>query len=202
MPAQKAIDADMGRAIVEYTLDGYSPGQIRGALLNDPRFAKRTPVLRTIQRFVRGRFPPDPLGDWTLADSDPDEARYVLDCLAYVTERSSGKVTIGRSQVQWIVRVAKAAPGLSAKGVYGLAQAYTVYSPAYARGLDLYLAFKPWESDAAAKRWRESVAPQVGLGVELTIGLADEALIEFHIGRPNVTQEEVRAWREADDGTR
>src|SRR3972149_5811696 len=93
-------------AIIDMTLLGYTPTQIRREL---PQVAAekglKAPSLRTIQRIARRPKPPDPTGQWQIDDLPADDARIVLDFLAELISASEGRVTyVTRGEAPWIAR--------------------------------------------------------------------------------------------------
>jgi len=121
------------------------------------------PDLRTIQRMVRDISIVDKSGEWSIADSEPEDARLVLDVFA--DGCANGYLFhISKDLANWVVRVKKIALGAPAQIVFFLAFLYLTRDDTGVeiKGLDGYLAFTPWKEDrkylmlykrAVAKKW-------------------------------------------------
>jgi hypothetical protein len=112
---------------------------------------------RTIARRIHDLVPVDPSGPWSLADADadPEEARLILDVVAYMDEITDGRIWLTRNLAHWIARVRRAAPTVPAEWAYGLAWGYqsSSASPSSSRCLDLVLGIKPWERELREDQW-------------------------------------------------
>lgn len=113
------------------------------------------PGIRTIQRWkaqLTGCDEP-----WSFVDAEPDEAGPVLAALRAVALASEGRVTtIGQTHADLVVRIARAAPGISPLDAYQAAGDYLdlAYGAAEHRrmlpNLDLWLAFEGWTPEGNA----------------------------------------------------
>jgi hypothetical protein len=110
------------------------------------------PKIYTIRRIVSDMTIPDTSGTWSPANKDtaPEDLRTILDVLAWISLDTKGKkTTLTKAEVEWILRIAKAAPNAGSRVIWRVVQRYML---AEAKGesseaLDTYLAFKPWESE-------------------------------------------------------
>jgi len=160
------IEQKIERLVVEEKL---APAQIHRSLTRwvggDPRLAHLVtaiPDIRTIQRRVRELEPPDPSGQWSLRDDHTGaNAELVLSALAELRKSSQGRRDhVTRREAEWIARVRRAAPTISALEAYAVARRYIAADVAGAQtdALDGYLAFRGWESgssyaEAVEKGW-------------------------------------------------
>ncbi len=156
MPRGPRIDLDVQDEIRKLALDEAAPAtpaQIFRHLERETKFEGRVPELRAIQRFVKKLAPPDPSGEWSFVDAEPEDARLVLDVLAEITARTNGQARITCATAEWIIKIRKAAPSISPLEAYQFAKEYRAREDRRidTRDLDLMLAFAPWESDDARK---------------------------------------------------
>ena len=153
---RKSIPPDAEEKIRELALKEYlSPSQIHRAIGG-------VVDLRTVQRRVKEYREPIDISDlWTLGDSEPEDAPLVLEVFAEVAARTQGAVRIRRATAEWLVRVRRAAPSLPLYMSYSIANEYRRATAnndvKYLRALDTLLAFRPWESPAAAERFEKMV---------------------------------------------
>lgn len=143
------LEQEVKRLVIEQR----SPSQIYEYLSGQERFADRMPSLRTIQRLVKEMEPPDPTEEWRLADTEPEDARLVLDVLAAVTVKTRGRARLTRATAEWVIRVRRAAPTLDPFEAYLYAREYRAREERRGdtRDLDLYLALAPWDSEDARR---------------------------------------------------
>lgn len=147
MPRKSYQPVELVQAVRDLVLKGYSPSQIYKHLEAQKCF-KPMPTLRTIQRMVKEIAPPDLSEEWSLADAEPEDARFVLDLLAVLTRVSEGRTTLSRAMAEWALKVRKAAPSLPIYRTYEFAMEYRrqMEQRESTRDLDLFLALTPWES--------------------------------------------------------
>jgi hypothetical protein len=111
-------------------------------------------------RELQAMTPPDDSGPWSLAhaDTDPEEARLILDVAAYVDEITDGRMWLAKNLARWVARVRRAAPTVPVEWAYGIAWGYQFSNAnkSSARCLDLVLGIKPWEQQNREGQW-ESV---------------------------------------------
>jgi hypothetical protein len=164
---QRNIDGDVQEYIVNQIKVNWTAAQIENGLnekyKNTPRF-KKLPSTRTIQQMVKEKKIIDNSGIWSIDDSNPEDARLVLDILADSFARRYGE-PISKGIAQWIIRVKKAAPDAPPKIVYFLAILY--FSHEISEDIDVtsltnYLAYAPWKIEkenyrlykrAVLKKW-------------------------------------------------
>jgi hypothetical protein len=131
---------------------------------------KKPPEIRTIRGIVKDVRASDTSGVWAITDSEPEDARVVLDFLADTTEylhvdystyvNFSSIGTLSKAEAEWVIRLSKIAPGASStliatlKNLYMSRQAKSI---ADTRDLDAYLAFRPWESSDRMKLYKRAV---------------------------------------------
>jgi hypothetical protein len=167
MPRGTKISVEVSEAVAALVLRGYGKAQIYRHLQNQKRNSTdRSPLpsKSSIDRLIDKLKPSDTSGSWSFtdADVDPDDARLVLDTLAAVVERTEGRVaSLSRDLATWVVRIRHAAPSIPPWDSYVMA---TLFQNATSQGwatefLELTLAFRPWESEAANSRFREHLPP-------------------------------------------
>ena len=157
------LPAEVLTRIEDWALKGFTAQQIATQLDKDESFGKYgVPFeLKTIQRHVKSLTPRDTSGRWSLGDADPDDARTVLDVLSAVIVASEGRITTFTiDEADWVLRVAKAAPGLRPFTVWATARFYMLRK---ANGeptsdLDAFLAFAPWQSSEAGLHYMAAIA--------------------------------------------
>ena len=149
---RRNMDAALQRWIESEAHLGFSPAEIDRRMRAEPQFFKKDdlPSLRTIRRVVNDVRIEDPSGTWGIKDADAEDARLVLDTLAYVILETQGKkCTLTITEAEWVLRVRKVAPDASPHTVWRLAREYMRLESrgiADSAPLDQYLAFKPWKS--------------------------------------------------------
>lgn len=161
MTPKRRIGGELQTKIEGWALDGLSTTQIE-ALLDEERIPPSLqPSRRTIQRIVQAAQLVDQSGPWSLSDAKGDEAQYVLSALrAYLNITAKTKPRpdrpwfITKAQARWVVRVARAAPGLDNVNVYRIARAYLAREARkkHAYDLDAMLAFTPWDDTVRKDR--------------------------------------------------
>ena len=155
------IDPDLQTVIDELILkEGWGASQIHRELDSRPEFDGRLPDVRTVQRRVRDLTPRDPSGPWRLQDSDPDEARLILDVLAAVTvETMGGKTQFTKAEADWVLRLRNASLTMSPWEAWLMARLYMAResSGEETTDLDCVLAFEPWQSGKRSQQYFEAV---------------------------------------------
>jgi hypothetical protein len=107
----RRTDPDVRQAIEALAGQGWSTARMIALLDADSRYADRVPAVRTVQAIAsphrRSARPGTP---WTFLDADPDDARLLLPMLAQLQRRGVPWVT--GDVAAWLVRIARAAPGV------------------------------------------------------------------------------------------
>jgi hypothetical protein len=162
-PGRPRIDGDIESKIRELALLGWTAPQIDRWGKAREEFKGRWPLaVRTVRRVVDRHVPRGAPPDWwSLADADPDEAALVLPTLREIVE--GGYVPIyrlARGLADWIVRVRRAAPSIPPSWALDVALNYLgcAQEGEPTHGLDLLLAFAPWESREHYYRYIREVA--------------------------------------------
>lgn len=158
---RRYLDADVQGAIEARAIDGLTPSQVLRDLERQPQYARRLPTLRTVQRIVK-EAPKDQSAPWSLADSDGEDARLILETWQAAITTGMRRINITNAQAEWVLKIRKAAPGLSPYYVWLLAGDYRARAQRgeNTEALDLFLAFRPWR-DLDSRAWYE-VAVQEG----------------------------------------
>jgi hypothetical protein len=161
------VDEDVGAAIRE--LVEAAPNHLmRAGRLNAAAIRRqlvrefgneRVPNTRTILDRI-ARYAPDPSGPWSLADSDGDGGRLVLEVQRALIEYSMSTRTPTRAEADWVIRIRRAAPSIPPRRAFHLAQRYIELAERPPREtkqqqaqrearlseLDQVLALNPWDS--------------------------------------------------------
>lgn len=108
---------------------------------------EHTPDIRTVQRIVKADRPPDPSGSWRTTEWPGEDVKLVLEVLKYLWEIGEA-YQLTQTEAENILWVRQAAPTLPADLAWQLAKRYVLYNVKEipTLPLDLYLAFRPWES--------------------------------------------------------
>jgi len=132
--------------IKEYALIGWTPPQIHQQLAVDFPNIKPLPVLKTVRLIAK---PYRPSKYWNLAEADPDDAALVLPVLATAVAERRMVLPMSAEIAGWIVRVCRAARNIPPSWALDAAldYAWRTQDKLAVDGLDLLLAFRPWESD-------------------------------------------------------
>jgi hypothetical protein len=138
---------------------GWSPAQISKDL------GVKSPDIRTIRKIVKEVVSSDTSGRWSIAESESEDIRLVLDVLAGCMENHSSAIGynnyLTKSQAEWVIKLSKAAPGANARIIATLVH---LYMSRAAKGivdnsdLDAYLAFKPWQSSDSMRLYKRTVS--------------------------------------------
>ncbi|MFC1938524.1 hypothetical protein ACFLWH_02615, partial [Chloroflexota bacterium] len=125
----------------------------------------RLPTIRTIQRIVKEVAIPDTSGTWSVADSEGEDARLVLDILAFLISSAigilKGNFSITKREAQWIIRIRKAAPDAPDLIVWALIELYIrreTNGITDNADLDGYLALTPWRDNDCFRLYKRLVA--------------------------------------------
>jgi len=181
---RRNIDGDIQDYIEEKAMDGWTAAQITKKLTISLELKGRgdeLPDKRTIQRVVRDKAYPDTSGNWSIADSAPEDARLVLDVLAHHIESFHSILAYCRSfskeEAEWIIRLRKAAPDAPPRVITILMH---LYMSRKAEGItdetDLngYLALTPWKDRDCLRRYKHVVAKESISKVPVWSILVDE----------------------------
>lgn len=162
MIRRRNIDGDLQDQIEVLARRGWTPAQIDKHL--DKKIkegGKDPPDIRTIRGIVKDVQSSDTSGRWSIIDSEPENARTILDFLAGCTDDYPSPIgTLSKAEAEWVVRLSKAAPGASSRIIATLMH---LYMSRQARGiadvsdLDGYLAFRPWESSDKLRLYKRAV---------------------------------------------
>jgi hypothetical protein len=139
---------------------GYSTNEIADFL--DKEYPQGSIQLRTIQNYVKEIR--DNGLPWDRTAMNGDDARRVLDVLAFVIRFTNGrKRTFSADDAEWVAWVYRAAPGLSLYRIWTLASLYLAEerrkSPDMSP-LDAFMAFRPWENKENETAYFEAVPPE------------------------------------------
>ena len=137
---------------------GYSTAEIAGLIAKEnPEGSVR---LRTVQNYVKEIR--DNGLPWDRMAMSGEDARNVLDVLAFVVRFSNGrKRSFSDDEAKWVAWVYRAAPGLSAYRIWVLASLYVAEVRKDAPDMspmDEYIAFQPWVSHENETTYLETVA--------------------------------------------
>lgn len=124
------------------------------------------PSERSIRNLVRELAPPDPSGRWVPGpDNDPQEDALILATLAErprrAPDRWAGKdwLAITNERARWLVWLRVGWPDIDPIVALSLAADYRARREAgsHTADLDAYLAFAPWRSLDAYRRWDAAI---------------------------------------------
>jgi hypothetical protein len=164
MATQRRIDGDIHEGIQIIALQRtWTPAQIYRYLDDQPEFVGRIPSQRTIQRIVREFRVNDLSDEWSISDSDPDDAAAVLHMLSQSIK--SGFVDYGvgkgitKQEVFWYLHIKKIAPDLSFIQQQVLSNLYRIREQKKnpTNELDAYLALSPWRCDQDRDNYKDLV---------------------------------------------
>ena len=135
----------------------WSPAQIYRDISSREELMADVPHQRTVERIVRDVRRRD--GEktlWTLAVSDGEEAKYVLEArrALILHQEKAGLHRFSREEAQWVAKILKIAPDLAPDVAWLVAQVYRHFCPSGEEqevddiidALDDYLAFAPWRN--------------------------------------------------------
>ena len=122
------------------------------------RFGERDkfPNKRSIERLVKEFRYADESPPWTVEDSDPEDAKLILEWLASFNGFGKG---LKKVEAFWHLKIQRIAPDLSFVRAGILANLYRirVAKEASTEELDAYLGFAPWRGAEALERYKEMV---------------------------------------------
>ena len=114
------------------------------------------PNQRTIERFVKEFRATDKSQPWTVEDSDPQDAKLILEWLASFNGFGKG---LKKVEAFWHLKIQRIAPDLSWVRAGVLANLYRIRTAkeASTEELDAYLGFAPWRGAEALERYKQMV---------------------------------------------
>ena len=122
------------------------------------RFGERDkfPNKRSIERLVKEFRYEDESPPWTVEDSDPEDAKLILEWLASFNGFGKG---LKKVEAFWHLKIQRIAPDLSWVRAGILANLYRIRTAkeASTEELDAYLGFAPWRGAEALERYKEMV---------------------------------------------
>ena len=151
------MDGDILSKATELALTtDWNAAQIFKDLVDQFKEKDKFPNKRTIERFVKEYRATDKSQPWTVEESDPQDAKLILEWLASFNGFSKG---LTKTEAFWYLKIHRIAPDLSWVRTAILANLYRIRSTK--RGdttvLDTYLAFAPWRSLEARERYTKIV---------------------------------------------
>ena len=122
------------------------------------RFGERDkfPNKRSIERLVKEFRYADESPPWTVEDSDPEDAKLILEWLASFNGFGKGLTKV---EAFWHLKIQRIAPDLSFVRAGIVANLYRIRAAkeASTEELDAYLGFAPWRGAEALERYKEMV---------------------------------------------
>ena len=122
------------------------------------RFGERDkfPNKRSIERLVKEFRYADESPPWTVEDSDPEDAKLILEWLASFNGFGKG---LKKVEAFWHLKIQRIAPDLSWVRAGVLANLYRIRTAkeASTEELDAYLGFAPWRGAEALERYKQMV---------------------------------------------
>jgi|GEM_PF-5336084 len=136
---------------------------------------RELPEIWTIQRIVRDFTPQDTSDPWKIDDKDtkPDDLACIMAMLEFVIEDSYGEITtLTKDEVEWTLRLHKAAPGAGVGITWRLVRLYMLYRSRgeSTRPLDIFVALRPWA------------------------GMGEEALYDWFVADGMIPEAPLRSW--------
>lgn len=139
------------------TWDGWSPGQIHAHI--EEKYGEGVANLRTVQRIAKSLTPRDATEEFSAGDAASPEAAWVYECLAYIAQKSDGRVlSLSKREASWIIRVRRIT-AVTPVRTLEMAREFMLREDQGADtvDLDLWLAFakvvNDCESDDRAESW-------------------------------------------------
>ena len=160
----KRINRQVYDEIQRRVLEGsvINAAQLHGELCD--QFPDSAPSERTVRNIVAELMPPDPSGPWQPGPgNNPQEDARVLDVWAEYTSRTATSVRgfawITRGQAHWIAWLRAGWPDLDVITLFVLSLDYRSRRDGGrdTHDLDSFLAFAPWRSLQAHRRWERAV---------------------------------------------
>ena len=155
MTTKWRIDGDILSKAMELALTtDWNAAQIFRDL--ERRFKERAPTQRTIERLVKEYRATDKSQPWTVEDSDPEDAKLILEWLASFNGFGKG---LKKVEAFWHLKIQRIAPDLSWVRAGVLANLYRIRTAkeASTEELDAYLGFAPWRGAEALERYKQMV---------------------------------------------
>ena len=122
------------------------------------RFGERDkfPNKRSIERLVKEFRYADESPPWTVEDSDPEDAKLILEWLASFNGFGKG---LKKVEAFWHLKIQRIAPDLGSVRTGIVANLYRIRTAkeASTEELDSYLGFAPWRGAEALERYKEMV---------------------------------------------
>ena len=122
------------------------------------RFGERDkfPNKRSIERLVKEFRYADESPPWTVEDSDPEDAKLILEWMASFNGFGKG---LKKVEAFWHLKIQRIAPDLSWVRAGVLANLYRIRTAkeASTEELDAYLGFAPWRGAEALERYKRMV---------------------------------------------
>src|SRR5829696_5625872 len=145
MPRGRSTTIEQERVIYQLVQEGYSAAQIYRELNAKGLLGENPFTPKTVERRVREFARLDASGPWSMVDADPEEARLVLDVLAFAYAETEGRAWISKERAKWIVRVRTACPTISDELAGWVAREYQRLTSAGGdtQHLDLFLGTRP-----------------------------------------------------------
>ena len=111
---------------------------------------------RTVERMAKEYRAPDESPPWTVEDSDPQDAKLILEWLASFNGFGKG---LKKVEAFWHLKIQRIAPDLSWVRAGVLANLYRIRTAkeASTEELDAYLGFAPWRGAEALERYKQMV---------------------------------------------
>ena len=111
---------------------------------------------RTVERMAKEYRAPDESPPWTVEDSDPEDAKLILEWLASFNGFGKG---LKKVEAFWHLKIQRIAPDLSFVRAGILANLYRIRTAkeASTEELDAYLGFAPWRGAEALERYKQMV---------------------------------------------
>ena len=185
-PRDYRVGMDIRAEIILLTGDPNTPrtaAEIHRLLGQKEEFQGRVPSRRTVERIVHELAQQRSPATWHWSDYGAEDARILLHVMDELIEHhlepddpDLGRVIIAatpdffrsalissKEGADWIVRIARVAPGLLPEQVYMLSLAYLVHHQvgASTSGLDTYLAMQPWKDVETAVRYLQALRDKI-----------------------------------------
>lgn len=146
---KRNVDPDIVRELEKLHGQGFQAKQVYQELTANELLRGRVPSLRTVQRMVADRTPPDESGPWQLEAAVEADSALVISVLGATLEASQGRTRqITKAEALWITAIHEAAPSLPASDhLLRFARIYIGRRGFNKSTLDLdaFLAYRPWE---------------------------------------------------------